>query len=92
MDGFIDSIIDQHIEKKGKGRRRKRRNDAAELVEEGDTADMVDELLAFYRQEKADKLKEEEEEEEEDMQNSINLTRDNIKAIIMVSNYVFCLI
>lgn len=44
---------------------------------DGET-DMVDELLAFYTEEA--KLN----NEPEDLQNSIRLTKDNIKAIIMV--------
>ncbi|XP_027180064.1 cytochrome P450 84A1 [Coffea eugenioides] len=66
LDGFIDSIIDDHIEAKNK------RNG---LAVEGDS-DMVDELLAFYSEEA--KVS-----ESEDLQNSIKLTRDHIKAIIM---------
>lgn len=43
-------------------------------------ADMVDDLLAFYSEEaKVD--------ESEDLQNAIRLTRDNIKAIIMVGEF-----
>ncbi|KAL0395534.1 UNVERIFIED_CONTAM: cytochrome [Sesamum calycinum] len=66
LDGFIDSIIDDHIQKKKSG------SDDAVVVE----ADMVDELLAFY----SDEAKV---SESEDLQNSIKLTRNNIKAIIM---------
>ncbi|KAL0424486.1 UNVERIFIED_CONTAM: cytochrome [Sesamum radiatum] len=66
LDGFIDSIIDDHIQKKKSG------SDEAVVVE----ADMVDELLAFY----SDEAKV---SESEDLQNSIKLTRNNIKAIIM---------
>lgn len=62
LDGFIDSIIDEHMQKK-------KPNDAVET-------DMVDELLAFYSDEAIVT-------ESEDLQNSIKLTRDNIKAIIM---------
>ncbi|CAI9754216.1 unnamed protein product [Fraxinus pennsylvanica] len=62
LDGFIDSIIDEHMQKK-------KPNDAVEN-------DMVDELLAFYSDEALVK-------ESEDLQNSIKLTRNNIKAIIM---------
>lgn len=61
LDGFIDHIIDDHINKKNHG------------VVEGDT-DMVDELLAFYS----------EEAKVNESDDSIKLTRDNIKAIIMV--------
>lgn len=69
LDGFIDRIIDDHIEKKA-------RNDGES--ESGDDTDMVDELLAFYS----------EDAKVEDLQSSITLTRDNIKAIIMVSQII----
>lgn len=65
LDGFIDDIIDDHMQKK------KLNNDSDEV----DT-DMVDDLLAFYSEEA--KVN-----ESEDLQNAIELTRDNIKAIIM---------
>ncbi|XP_022852434.1 cytochrome P450 84A1-like [Olea europaea var. sylvestris] len=71
LDKFIDSIIDEHMQKK-------KHNDAVEN-------DMVDELLAFYSDEAIVT-------ESEDFQNSIKLTRNNIKAIIMVRmkiNYFF---
>ncbi|XP_075655469.1 cytochrome P450 84A1-like [Castanea sativa] len=61
LDGFIDHIIDDHINKK--------KNHG---VVEGDT-DMVDDLLAFYS----------EEAKVNESDDSIKLTRDNIKAIIM---------
>ncbi|XP_062102515.1 cytochrome P450 84A1 [Humulus lupulus] len=67
LDGFIDRIIDEHIEK------RERTNG---VVDDAD-ADMVDDLLAFY----SDKATVN--ESSEDLQNAIRLTRDNIKAIIM---------
>ncbi|XVF15857.1 hypothetical protein REPUB_Repub09cG0192400 [Reevesia pubescens] len=66
LDKFIDTIIDDHIQK---------RNKNIDGSDEGDT-DMVDDLLAFYSEEA--KVN-----ESEDLQNSIKLTRDNIKAIIM---------
>ncbi|KAL3637453.1 hypothetical protein CASFOL_018621 [Castilleja foliolosa] len=66
LDGFIDSIIDDHIKKKRAG---------PGCTGPVDT-DMVDELLAFYSDES--KVS-----ESEDLQNSIKLTRNNIKAIIM---------
>jgi len=69
LDSFIDKIIDEHVEKKKKNENG---------VCDGET-DMVDELLAFYTEEA--KLN----NEPEDLQNSIRLTKDNIKAIIMVS-------
>ncbi|KAK2989815.1 hypothetical protein RJ640_016317 [Escallonia rubra] len=67
LDGFIDSIIEEHLQKK-----------AANLGCAEVDGDMVDELLAFY----SDEAKV---TESEDLQNSIQLTKDNIKAIIMVS-------
>ncbi|KAF5762393.1 putative cytochrome P450 [Helianthus annuus] len=63
LDGFIDKIIDEHLNKKKK-------------TDEVDN-DMVDEMLAFYGEE--GKIN-----EGEDLQNAIRLTRNNIKAIIMV--------
>lgn len=68
LDGFIDTIIDDHMQKA------RPKPDVREPVD----SDMVDELLAFY----SDEAKV---SESEDLQNSIKLTRDNIKAIIMVS-------
>lgn len=67
LDGFIDSIIDEHMQKK-----------KCEDADADTDTDMVDDLLAFY----SDEAKV---NESEDLQNSIKLTRDNIKAIIMVS-------
>ncbi|KAK8693070.1 hypothetical protein V6N13_070667 [Hibiscus sabdariffa] len=67
LDKFIDTIIDEHIEK-----RRKNVDDGAGEVD----TDMVDDLLAFYSEEA--KVN-----ESDDLQNSIKLTKDNIKAIIM---------
>ncbi|KAJ0077314.1 hypothetical protein Patl1_36542 [Pistacia atlantica] len=61
LDGFIDIIIDEHIEKK------KNVNGEDEAAD----ADMVDELMAFYN------------EDRDGTNNLITLTRDNIKAIIM---------
>lgn len=70
LDGFIDSIIDDHIERKK----------ANVTIDNGDReTDMVDELLAFYSEEATVN------ESEDNLQNAIRLTRDNIKAIIMVS-------
>lgn len=70
LDGFIDDIIDEHMKKK----------ENQNTVDDGDVVDtdMVDDLLAFYSEEA--KLV----SEATDLQNSIKLTRDNIKAIIMV--------
>lgn len=70
LDGFIDSVIDEHMQKK------------KPEIGPGDT-DMVDELLAFYSDHNEVNVS-------DDLQNSIKLTRDNIKAIIMVSTiYLF---
>ncbi|KAL6227068.1 hypothetical protein ACLB2K_001027 [Fragaria x ananassa] len=66
LDKFIDTIIDDHLQKKKK----------TGNLDEGET-DMVDDLLAFYSEEA--KVN----ESEDNLQNAINLTRDNIKAIIM---------
>ncbi|KAL0349581.1 UNVERIFIED_CONTAM: cytochrome [Sesamum radiatum] len=68
LDGFIDSIIDDHMQ---------RRKPEVGSDEARDT-DMVDELLAFYSDDEAKVSV------AEDLQSSIKLTRDNIKAIIMV--------
>lgn len=70
LDGFIDKIFDEHVEKK--------RNMSGD-----EDSDMVDELLAFY----SDEAKVE--NESDDLHNSIKLTRDNIKAIIMVWIFFF---
>ncbi|KAK8587116.1 hypothetical protein V6N12_021628 [Hibiscus sabdariffa] len=59
LDKFIDTIIDDHIDKKMRN-----------------NGDMVDALLTFYTEEA--KVN-----QSEDLQSSIKLTRDNIKAIIM---------
>ncbi|XP_022854972.1 cytochrome P450 84A1-like [Olea europaea var. sylvestris] len=65
LDGFIDSIIDDHIQKK----------DPTNGLNEA-KRDMVDELLEFYSDEnKVSVLRE--------LDNSIKLKRNNIKAIIM---------
>lgn len=66
LDGFIDSIIDEHIEKKKSCK-----------IDEGNS-DMVYELLDFYSEDKATVSV------SEDLNTSLKLTRDNIKAIIMV--------
>lgn len=67
--GALDSFIDKIIDEHVQKRK---------MGEVGDgETDMVDELLAFYSEEA--KLN----NESEDLQNSIRLTKDNIKAIIM---------
>ncbi|KAJ4831548.1 hypothetical protein Tsubulata_017972 [Turnera subulata] len=68
MDGFVDSVIDEHIEKK-KSSKGKEENDV-------DT-DMVDELLAFYSEESARN------DDFSSSQSAIKFTRDNIKALVM---------
>ncbi|KAE8696195.1 Cytochrome P450 84A1 [Hibiscus syriacus] len=69
LDKFIDTIIDDHIQK-----RKSYVNGGGRGGDYGET-DMVDELLAFYC--------EEAKVNESDDLNSIRLTRDNIKAVIM---------
>ncbi|KAB1216681.1 Cytochrome P450 84A1 [Morella rubra] len=64
LDGFIDHIIDDHMQKKEKNHG---------LVKDNDDTDMVDDLLAFYSEEAKGSASDD----------SIKLTRDNIKAIIM---------
>ena len=73
LDSFIDKIVDEHVEKK----RGKEEGDG-----DDEETDMVDELLAFYSEEA--KVN-----ESDDLQNSIRLTKDNIKAIIMVRMICF---
>nr|GMC59859.1 cytochrome P450 84A1-like [Ipomoea batatas] len=68
LDGFIDKIIENHIQK--------RKDNKEGIINIGSDTDMVDELLAFYSEEAAVN-------ETEDLQNAIKLNRDNIKAIIM---------
>lgn len=72
LDSFIDDIIDNHIKKN-----KLIDNNSDEVETE---ADMVDELLAFYSEDA--KVS-----DSEDLQNAIRITRDNIKAIIMVLTY-----
>lgn len=70
LDRFIDAIIDDHM--------RKRDGQMGEVSGENAVeSDMVDELLAFYGEEA--QLN----ESSEDLANTIKLTKDNIKAIIM---------
>jgi len=73
LDGFIDKIIDDHMEK----RRWKEKEKDNEQVD----ADMVDELLDFYK-DKDDGDK----NQADDLQSSVHFTKDHIKAIIMVSH------
>lgn len=68
LDRYIDSIIDDHVEKK---------KPEVEPDDEPDDTDLVDELLALYNDEtKVSKA--------EDLQNSVKLTRNNVRGIIMV--------
>ncbi|XP_057469329.1 cytochrome P450 84A1-like [Actinidia eriantha] len=70
LDGFIDSILDDHMHK------HKTRCHKDSDQDQEPTTDMVDDLLAFYSEEA--KVT-----ESDDLQSTIKLTRDNIKAIIM---------
>lgn len=54
------------------------------IVSDEAETDMVDDLLAFYSEEATVN-------ESEDLQNSIKLTKDNIKAIIMVRSEAICI-
>ncbi|KAF8410510.1 hypothetical protein HHK36_003040 [Tetracentron sinense] len=73
LDGFIDDIIDDHMMKKNNNNNNNKNNNKD--VE----TDMVDDLLAFYSEDAK-------QGESDELQGSINLTRDNIKAIIMTGN------
>lgn len=69
----LDHFIDKIIDEHlSKGKK---------IGDEDAESDMVDEMLAFYSEE--GKVN-----EDDDLQNAIKLTRDNIKAIIMVSTLV----
>ncbi|CAN1813942.1 Cytochrome P450 84A1 [Linum perenne] len=67
LDKFIDRIVDQHLEKK-------RRNGG--VLSEDSVPDMVDELLVFYNDDAAPVA-------DSSSADSLKLTKDNIKAIIM---------
>ncbi|KAF8370191.1 hypothetical protein HHK36_031771 [Tetracentron sinense] len=71
LDGFIDNVIDDHMMKDVKKKNSKGADDT------DSETDMVDDLLALYSEDAK-------QSESDDLQGSINLTRDNIKAIIMV--------
>ncbi|OAY52447.1 cytochrome P450 84A1 [Manihot esculenta] len=71
LDRFIDTIIDEHMEKKKRDKHHSKDENGVEIEE-----DMVDELMAFYRPE-------DDKNGFYDSQSTIKLTRDNIKAIIM---------
>ncbi|XP_051132518.1 cytochrome P450 84A1-like [Andrographis paniculata] len=70
LDGFIDKIIDDHLQK--------RKNKACGAEEEEED-DMVDELMEFYNEEDED----EGEGEATKSESVLSITRDNIKALIM---------
>jgi len=76
LDVFIDEIIDDHVTK------RKNNMENKDIENEADV-DMVDELMAFLDESNGDAV--------EISQSALKLTRDNIKALIMVSTYfIFC--
>ncbi|KAF2301932.1 hypothetical protein GH714_030514 [Hevea brasiliensis] len=75
LDGFIDTIIDEHVRKK-KSDKDNNKDESPVEIETETEKDMVDELLAFYSHEDAKNAF-------YDSQSTIKLTRDNIKAIIM---------
>ncbi|KAH7536713.1 hypothetical protein FEM48_Zijuj03G0015500 [Ziziphus jujuba var. spinosa] len=76
LDCFIDKIIDDHMLKKEDDRVNVHGGEA-------DHRDMVDSLLAFYSREGINNAKRVKDYSVDDLQNSIKLTKDNIKAIIM---------
>ncbi|XP_038883545.1 cytochrome P450 84A1-like [Benincasa hispida] len=72
LDKFIDSIIDDHTNRK------KTTSKLPNYVKDHEIdSDMVDELLAFYSEDSTAS------NTSEDLQNNFKLNRDNIKAIIM---------
>ncbi|KAJ6365213.1 hypothetical protein OIU76_030059 [Salix suchowensis] len=73
LDGFIDTIIDEHIITRKKTRESL---DSKDENEEVDT-DMVDELLAFYSEDASKN------NFDESKPGTIKLSKDNIKALIM---------
>lgn len=81
LDVFIDSIINEHVEKKRKGRKK-------ETTSDSDAADydMVDELLAFLPDDDDDGGAGDDapDKQAEISQSTFKLTRDNIKALVMV--------
>lgn len=68
LNGFIDEVIDEHMKKK-------------DILNDDEDTDMVDDLLAFYSEE--DKLVSEDSSTNRN-KNAVKLTRDNIKALVMV--------
>ena len=77
LDGFIDTIIDEHIAKKNN---RKSLN-AKDENEEVDS-DMVDELLAFYSEDAS-------KNDFDESRSTVKFNKDHIKALIMVMKYHF---
>nr|CAD1836324.1 unnamed protein product [Ananas comosus var. bracteatus] len=72
LDRFVDKIIDEHMAKNAKG------------ADDADDADMVDEMLAFLGGGGGSADGEQGGDHQGDeLQSSLRLTRDNIKAIIM---------
>ncbi|KAK3195379.1 hypothetical protein Dsin_026689 [Dipteronia sinensis] len=72
LDGFIDTIIDDHLAKK-------RGNTEGKLDGVEVESDMVDELMAFYSEEDASATK----KYVDDSQSGFKINRDHIKALIM---------
>ncbi|KAK1571353.1 hypothetical protein Q3G72_015490 [Acer saccharum] len=72
LDGFIDTIIDDHLAKKTGNMEGKLDGDVADT-------DMVDKLMAFYSEEDVSSAK----KYVDDSQSGFKITRDNIKALIM---------
>lgn len=73
LDVFIDEIIDDHVTKRKNNMENKKDDDENEV-----DADMVDELMVFL-DENGTRL--------DNSQSALQLTRDNIKALIMVRRY-----
>nr|QUN00509.1 cytochrome P450 84A127 [Tripterygium wilfordii] len=67
LDKFIDKIIDDHVQKRTK----------IDGSDGGTIHDMVDEMLTFYGDDEVNV------KESDDLQSSIKLTKENMKAIIM---------
>ncbi|KAI9180349.1 hypothetical protein LWI28_003825 [Acer negundo] len=72
LDGFIDTVIDDHLAKK-------RGNTEGKLDGDEADSDMIDELMAFYSEEDASAVK----KYVDDSQPGLKITRDQIKALIM---------
>uniref|UniRef100_A0A7N0T0U5 Ferulate 5-hydroxylase n=1 Tax=Kalanchoe fedtschenkoi TaxID=63787 RepID=A0A7N0T0U5_KALFE len=72
LDGFIDNIIEEHVEKRRRRMQRIEIHAGSDCKD--DEMDMVDEMMAFYTENVGDERVESE---------SIKFTKDNIKALIM---------